>query len=172
VDVVWLVCRGSSKTQRVLFRRQPKLPSRASLVLSLASIDEATVYGGIGFSTPLHPLMRCAQCIWILRVSTVTPLLVSAHLRADLPWAAPQRRVHASDLWSCCHGLHVFASCRPCVDLRHIHGEVSAEIAPPVRFAPLWRHLLLESGIPEVSTLSIFRPWAFSTLRRFSPPTS
>lgn len=44
--------------------------------------------------------------------------------------------------------------------------EFSTEIAPSVRFAPLWRHLLLESGSPGVSGPQHLPPLGFR-----NPPT-
>jgi hypothetical protein len=41
---------------------------------------------------------------------------------------------------------------------------------PPVRFRVPLAIVPLESGRPGLTSPGIFRPWAFSTLRRFTPP--
>jgi hypothetical protein len=126
------------------------------------------VYGLIGSTIPLRLSLRCSTKT--LRFSTRTlgwRLLASLRLQ---PWAAPQRPAQGFRICAPCRRVDRFALVSSL--LRPARPGPSSGITVPrlLRSSVPLAASPLEFGQPGISTPGIFRPWPFSSLRRFTPP--
>lgn len=96
----------------------------------------ARAYVGSGSVIPFHPFVPCAVHV-DRKVFRSFPSMASAHLRVDLPWAAPQRLSNLLPFsFSTC--LVVASLLRFDSGHHHRSSESCFENSPPVRFcAPL-----------------------------------
>jgi hypothetical protein len=140
----------------------------ASLVFGLASVVSTPGPGSHGFDPPppsLHTYSILDLEVFNPVPSSETSLLaptIALDYTAETGLAAigPVRA---------CHGAGCFASAFPDV-ARCRSCARPPRTAPPVRFCVPLATSPRESGLPELASLGIFRPWAFSTLRRLTPP--